>query len=54
MVGSPLLLLESSKKVDKQVQQFENDLIYKNRFFLNMPALKKYVNTKTRPQSSFM
>lgn len=27
-----LLLLESSKTVDEQVQQFENDLIYKNRF----------------------
>lgn len=27
-----LLLFESSKKVDDQVQQFENDLIYKNRF----------------------
>jgi len=27
-----LLLLESSKNVDEQVQQFENDLIYKNRF----------------------
>lgn len=27
-----LSVLESSKKVDEQVQQFENDLIYKNRF----------------------
>ena len=27
-----LLLFESSKKVDIQIQQFENDLIYKNRF----------------------
>lgn len=26
------LALENSKKVDEQVQQFENDLIYKNRF----------------------
>ena len=27
-----LLALESSKNVENQVQQFENDLIYKNRF----------------------
>ena len=27
-----LLVLESSKNVENQVQQFENDLIYKNRF----------------------
>ena len=27
-----LLLLEADKKTDDQIQQFENDLIYKNRF----------------------
>ena len=27
-----LSLLEADKKTDSQIQQFENDLIYKNRF----------------------
>ena len=36
-----LLLLESSKKVDEQVQQFENDLIYKNRFSSKHAVVKE-------------
>ena len=36
-----LLLLESSKKVDEQVQQFENDLIYKNRFSSKHTVVKE-------------
>ena len=27
-----IFLLEADKKTDDQIQQFENDLIYKNRF----------------------
>lgn len=36
-----LLLLESSKKIDEQVQQFENDLIYKNRFSSKHAVVKE-------------
>lgn len=36
-----LLLLESSKTVDEQVQQFENDLIYKNRFSSNHAVVEE-------------
>ena len=43
-----LLLLESSKNVDEQVQQFENDLIYKNRFSSNHAVVEEIHKHKKR------
>ena len=47
-----LLLFESSKKVDIQIQQFENDLIYKNRFSSKHAVVEEIHKHKEEAQTA--
>ena len=42
-----IFLLEADKKTDDQIQQFENDLIYKNRFSSKSAVILKKMKLKS-------